>query len=53
MGRALICAVAPVKEEEESSSSSSLSSSSAVKQSSGTSSSVDPLNVLVTGSTKG
>ncbi|CAK9866379.1 unnamed protein product [Sphagnum jensenii] len=53
MGRALICAVAPVKEEEESSSSSSLSSSPAVKQSSGTSSSVDPLNVLVTGSTKG
>jgi hypothetical protein len=53
MGRALICAVAPVKEEEESSSSSSLSSSPAVKQSSRTSSSVDPLNVLVTGSTKG
>jgi ssDNA-binding Zn-finger/Zn-ribbon topoisomerase 1 len=45
MGRALICAVAPVKEEE--------SSSPAVSQSSGTSSSVDPLNVLVTGSTKG
>jgi hypothetical protein len=53
MGRALICAVAPVKQEEESSSSSSLSSSPAVKQSSGTSSSVDPLNVLITGSTKG
>jgi hypothetical protein len=52
-GSALICAVAPVKQEEESSSSSSLSSSPAVKQSSGTSSSVDPLNVLVTGSTKG
>ncbi len=53
MGRALICAVAPVKQEEESSSSSSLSSSPTMKQSSGTSSSVDPLNVLVTGSTKG
>jgi hypothetical protein len=53
MGRALICAVAPVKQEEESSSSSSLSTSPALKQSSGTSSSVVPLNVLVTGSTKG